>query len=180
MRPILTLPVALIAAMTALPVLAAGSSSDTKPTTTETTTKCEDGMVYDEKTKTCLKSSTSLMTDDLRYAAVRELSHAGRYASALMVIDSAEDATDPRFLNYRGFIARKQGQMDQAMHFYTRALKADPDYVLARSYMGQGLIAQGDLAGALAQLREIEARDGTESWAYASLDQALRGVPTDY
>ena len=46
--------------------------------------------------------------------------------------------------------------------------------------MGQGLIEQGDLAGALGQLREIAARGGRDTWAYAALEGALRGMPTTY
>ena len=180
MRPTSALTATLLTLALATPAFAAGSGSGSTPKPTETSTTCKDGMVYDEKSKTCVKSEASLINDDIRYVAVRELAYAGRYDSALMVIDSAENASDPRFLNYRGFIARKQGDMSLAMQFYSRALAADPDYHLARSYMAQGLITQGDLSGALAQLREIEARGGGETWAYASLDQALRGMPTDY
>ncbi|MGR3455804.1 tetratricopeptide repeat protein [Pseudooceanicola sp.] len=163
-----------------LPAFAAGSDSDSAPKPTETSTECEDGMVYDDTTKSCVKSSAAIVDDDMRYAAVRELAYEGRYASATMVLDSAEAPDDPRFLNYRGFVHRKLSEMDTAMSYYQRALAADPDYVLARSYMGQGLIAQGDLTGALAQLREIEARGGRDTWAYAALDQALRGIETTY
>ncbi|WP_370284116.1 tetratricopeptide repeat protein [Pseudooceanicola sp.] len=164
----------------AVPVYAAGSDSSTPPKPTETSTECEDGMVYDEKTRTCIKSSAALIDDDSRYAAVRELAYAGRYDSAMMVMDTARTPGDPRFLNYRGFVHRKQGDLDTAMAYYRRALAADPDHVLARSYMGQGLIEQGDLAGALGQLREIAARGGRDTWAYAALEGALRGMPTTY
>jgi len=180
MRPFRLAPVAIAATFLALPALAAGSDSTSPPKPTETSTKCEDGMVFDETTKTCIKSSAELIDDDIRFAAVRELAYEGRYASAMMVIDSASDQEDPRFLNYRGYVNRKLGDLDTAMVFYKRALAKDPDYVLARSYMGQGLIEQGDLAGALAQLREIDARGGRDTWAYASLDQALRGAPVNY
>ncbi|MDF1854681.1 tetratricopeptide repeat protein [Pseudooceanicola sp.] len=160
--------------------LAAGGESSDPPKPTETTTKCEDGMVYDKATKKCVKADASLLNDDMRYLAARELAYGERYQSAMMVLDAAEDQSDPRILNYRGFVNRKLGNLDVAMVFYQQAIAADPDYVLARSYMGQGLIAQGDLTGALAQLREIEVRGGGDSWAYAALDQALRGLPTDY
>lgn len=180
MRLPFLVPAALAAFSFVTPALAAGSDSGTPPKPTETSTKCEDGMVYDEKTKTCIKSSASLVTDDMRYAAARELAYQGRYISASMVLDTAENPDDPRFLNYRGFVQRNLGDVDGAMAFYTRALQADPDYLLARSYMGQGLIAQGDLAGALEQLHEIDARGGRETWAFASLDSALRGLPSDY
>lgn len=171
---------ALLASALALPALAAGSSSPTPPKPTNTSKVCDDGMVWDEKTSACIKSSASLLTDDDRYLAARELAYEGRYQSAMMVLDSATDQNDPRILNYRGFTHRKMGDVDTAMHYYKAALAIDPDYTLARSYMGQGLIAQGDLVGALTQLREIEARGGRDSWAYAALDGALRGQPTDY
>ncbi|WP_375689218.1 tetratricopeptide repeat protein [Pseudooceanicola sp. LIPI14-2-Ac024] len=179
MRSVTLLPASLLAASLALPAFAAGGGGS-EPKPTETSTTCEDGMVYDEKTKTCIKSSASILNDDIRYVAARELAYSGRYDSAMMVLDSAENQDDPRILNYRGFVHRKQGDLTLAMQFYNRALAQDPDYILARSYMGQGLIAQGDLTGALVQLREIEARGGRDTWAYAALDQALRGIPTDY
>lgn len=163
-----------------LPAFAAGSDSDAPPKPTETSTECEDGMVYDDATKSCVKSSAAIVDDEMRYAAVRELAYGGRYASAMMVLDTAEAPEDPRFLNYRGFVHRKLGDTETAMRYYHRALAADPDALLARSYMGQGLIAQGDLTGALAQLREIEARGGGDTWAHAALEQALRGIETTY
>jgi len=170
----LTLPFA------ALPALAAGSGSSTPPKPTATSEKCADGMVFDEKADKCVEANSSGFTDDDRYEAARELAWAGRYDSAIQVMDSATDQNDPRFLNYRGFTARKQGDMDSAMRYYKAALAIDPDHVLARSYMGQGLVEQGDLVGALTQLREIEARGGRDTWAWAALDQALRGQATDY
>ncbi|MFT6452550.1 MAG: tetratricopeptide (TPR) repeat protein [Halocynthiibacter sp.] len=158
----------------------AAGGGDTPPKPTKTMTECKTGEVWDEKTKTCLKKEARALTDDQRYGAVRELAYAGEYDRAIAMIDSAQDQTAPRMLTYRGFTARKLGKMDAAMAFYQSALEADPDFILARSYMGQGLMAAGDLAGALAQLREIEARGGRETWAYAALDQALRGIPTNY
>lgn len=173
-------PVTVLVTALALPALAAGSGDSTPPKPTNTSKTCDDGMVWDEKTSACIKSSASLLTDDDRYFAARELAYEGRYVSAMMVLDSAENQNDPRILNYRGFTHRKMGDIDTAMTYYQAALKIDPDYNLARSYMGQGLIAQGDVVAALGQLREIEARGGRDTWAYAALDQALRGQPTDY
>ena len=163
-----------------IPAFAAGSDGGGSPSPTPTTTECTDGKVYDEKTKTCVDAESNLIDDDTRYDAIRELAYAAQYDRALMVLATAERQDDPRMLNYRGFIARKLGDLDTAMVFYEKALAADPDYLLARSYMGQGLIAQGDLVGALAQLREIEARGGAGGWPHQALDKALRGMPTDY
>jgi Flp pilus assembly protein TadD len=180
MTRILPVAAALVFASLALPVFAAGSDSTTPPKTTKTTTECEAGQVFDEKTGTCLDTKSEAVTDDDRYTGARELAYAGRYDRALAVLASAENQEDPRILNYYGFTNRKLGNTDLAMTYYRRALDLDPDYILARSYMGQGLAAQGDLAGAVEQLEEIAMRGGEDTWAYASLRLAIGGAPTNY
>ncbi len=158
----------------------AAGGSDTPPTTTRTTTECSDGQIYDEAARACVDADKQSFNDDDRYDAVRELAYAGAYDRAEAVIASADRPDDARFLNYRGFIERKQGNMEDAMGFYAAALAKDPDYLLARSYMGQGLAASGDTNGARAQLREIVERGGRDTWAYASLKLALAGKPSSY
>ena len=162
------------------PVFAAGSDDDTPPTKTETTTECTDGQIFDEKTQTCLDATEQSFNDTDRYEAARELAYAGRIDDAMVVLAAAQDQNDPRILNYKGFTQRKLGNMDAAMAFYEQALAIDPDYILARSYMGQGLVTMGDEAGARAQLVEIAARGGKDSWAYASLENAMAGQQTSY
>ncbi|MGH1423183.1 MAG: hypothetical protein ACRBBU_00525 [Pseudooceanicola sp.] len=180
MRALPIVSSALFSLTIATAAFAAGSDSTTPPKPTETTKSCKDGMIFDKKTKKCVKADASILNDDMRYLAARELAYGERYESAMAALDAAENQNDPRILNYRGFVNRKLGNMDKAMASYRDAIAADPDYILARSYMGQGLIEQGDLVGALAQLHEIENRGGRETWAYAALDQALRGMPTSY
>jgi len=92
---------------------AAGSGDHTPPKTTKTSTECEAGQVFDEKTTTCVDKSSSLIDDDTRYEAVRELAYNGHYTRAQSVLD-AMNPDDSRVLTYRGFIARKTGDMDQA------------------------------------------------------------------
>lgn len=166
----------LIATALALPHLASAAGSENPPATV----KCAQGKVKDAKTGKCVKVESNLLNDDERYEAVREYAYAGQYDNALTVLAGFEDQDDPRVFNYLGFINRKQGNMDAAMDYYARALSIDPDYILARSYMGQGLAAQGDLAGAKIQLAEIRERGGRNTWAYTALSMALRGVQTDY
>lgn len=170
----------LLALSLATPALSAGSDSTEPPKTTKTSTNCKSGEVWDEKTKTCLDVKSDAVTDDDRYLAARELAYNGQYDRALDVLASAQNQNDPRILNYYGFTNRKLGRTEVAMDYYRAALASDPDYVLARSYMGQGLMAEGDLAGAVAQLEEIRLRAGTETWAYASLKDALAGAPTTW
>lgn len=165
------------ALLSASPVFAVDDSS-TPPTSTETTKTCSDAQIFDEETKTCVDAEEQSLNDDTRYQAVRELAYAGAYDRALAVIATAGDPDDPRFLNYRGFIARKSGNMAEAMTFYTAALEQNPDYLLARSYMGQGLVDIGDMDGAKAQLKEISTRGGRNTWAYFALKQSIRSGPS--
>lgn len=168
------LPLALATSMIALPAFAV--SDDPKPPKpTATTTSCKDGEIFDEKTKTCLDADKQSFNDDDRYDAVRELAYAGAYNRALQVIASADNAKDPRFLNYQGFIHRKTGNPGAAMAFYNAALRIDPDYNLARSYMGMGLAAMGHKSAAKAQLVEIANRGGANTWAYQALEATLNG-----
>ena len=67
------------------------------------------------------------------------------------------------------------------MTYYTAALDADPNNLLARSYMGQGHVASGQMVLAQAQLTEIRMRGGRDSWAEVSLQQAINtGVGSSY
>ena len=161
-------------ALLATPALAVGGDDDTPPTPTETTTVCEGDQIYDEDTKTCISADKESLNDTQRYDAVRELAYAGAYQRAQLVIAAANAPNDPRFLNYQGFILRKQGDTDSALEFYARALAIDPNYHLARSYMGQGLYASGDIKGARAQLNEIATRGGRHSWPHRALSMTLR------
>ena len=159
---------------------AAGSDSTEPPKTTATTQTCEKGQIFDEETKSCLDAKSEVFDDDDRYEAAREMAYAGLYDEAMIVLVAAENQEDPRILNYKGFTYRKMGDLDLAMDYYNQALTVDPDYILARSYMGQGMITIGDVAGAKAQLQEIKARGGEETWAYAALDAALKGKSSSY
>jgi len=173
----------LAAAALFVPTLAfaAGSGSSHPPKSTKTTSVCETGQVYDTKTKSCLDVKSDLIDDDTRYDAVRELAYDGQYDRALRVLASMSNPAESRVLTYKGFIARKQGRTADAMGFYTAALDADADNILARSYMGQGLVVMGQTSAAKAQLAEIRTRGGAGTWAEASLAEAIAtGVTRNY
>jgi cytochrome c-type biogenesis protein CcmH/NrfG len=59
------------------------------------------------------------------------------------------------------------------MAYYALALTLNPDNMLVRSYMGQALVEQGDIAAAARQLDEIRMRGGTGTWAEISLAHAV-------
>lgn len=152
--------------------VAASSGDSTPPKTTKTTTECEAGQIFDTKTEKCVDKSSSLIDEESLYEAVRELAYAGLYQRASGVLDEM-DQSDSRVLTYRGFIARKLGNMSAAMEYYTAALAANADNILARSYMGQGLVEDGNLEAAKLQLTEIRARGGRNTWAEHALKQAI-------
>ena len=160
---------ALAAALT-LPfgaAFAAGGDSTAAPSKP----KCEKGYVYDKKAKECVQAESSLDTDML-YETVRELAYAGRYDDAQVVL-AVMPQDDDRTLTYLGFTNRKMGRGALAMDYYAQALAANPGNILARSYMGQGLVEAGKVADALTQLRAIRTHGGAGTWAEASLRKAI-------
>ncbi|PTX56507.1 tetratricopeptide repeat protein [Litoreibacter ponti] len=162
-------------ALICLPALAfaAGSGSSAAPTSTKTASDCKAGQVFDQRTKSCLDSKSDLIDDDARYEAVRELAYDGQYDRALKVLASMSDQSESRVLTYYGFITRKQGDMAGGFAYYTAALEADADNILARSYMGQAMVQLGQIGAARAQLAEIRSRGGDGTWAEASLSKAI-------
>ena len=183
-----------ITAALALPVsaYAAGGSDDTPPKKTETTQNCFKAEqwdpeikkmvrfskpvngVWDASIKKCVRpDKTSHLDSDTLYGAVRELAYAGRYDDAITVLDQMPDQQSDRVLTYRGFTARKLGDLELANVYYSQAIAANPDNILARSYMGQGKVAEGDLITATLQLREIQNRGGAGTWAETSLRDAI-------
>lgn len=173
---------------------AADSGNGSPPASTPTTTTCTNGKVWSPERKACLtpdqikanakkngtQKKSELKPDDILYEAAREFAYAGQYGNALNTLKAAENQNDPRILNYYGFTYRKIGQVERAMTYYRKALQADENYILARSYMGQALIEQGDIQGARVQLVEIRDRGGENSWAYRSLLQSLGGDRSTY
>lgn len=188
-----------IASALALPNVgfAAGGNDNAKPKKTQTTQNCLQARqwdpekntyvrfsqpvngVWDADIKKCVRpDKTSYLDADELYKAVRELAYAGRYEDAITVLDQMPDQAEDRVLTYRGFTARKLGQLELANVYYQQAIEANPDNILARSYMGQGKVVEGDKVAALTQLREIQARGGAGTWAEASLRDAIENGTT--
>lgn len=147
---------------------AAGGGDEAAPTKP----KCKTGEVYDKKLKSCVVAREGALDTQGFYENVRELAYAGRYGEAQSVL-ALMPQDDDRTLTYMGFTNRKLGKMDAAMSFYAQALEVNPSNILARSYMGQGLVEQGQMKQAMAQLRAIRSHGGSGSWAEASLRTAI-------
>lgn len=158
-----------IALVLSFPAVASANSEDSKPPSKP---KCESGFVYDKKTKKCVSSTGHSLDTDAIYSEVRALAYDGRYEDAQELL-AQMPVGDDRTLTYQGFTNRKMGRSDLAMRFYAQALERNPANILARAYMGQGFVADGNMAGALEQLRAIRIYGGTGTWAEASLRTAI-------
>ncbi|KSV91630.1 hypothetical protein N181_08660 [Sinorhizobium fredii USDA 205] len=155
---------------------AVGDNNSEPPKKTKTTTQCKDGKIWDAKRNRCVEAKRSDLGDDILFDAARELAYAGQYENAIKVLDAMREQRSARVLNYMGYANRKAGRMELGMQYYRRAIQADENYILARSYMGQALVEQGRVEEARAQLVEIRDRGGEDSWAYRALLQSLGGI----
>ncbi len=173
MRPVLVAAIAFHAFAFAPAVYAAGGDGS-PPKPTNTTKKCLFGRVYDEAAGKCVKPNKSNFTDDQLYDAARELAYDGQFENAQNVLRVMSDQSQDRVLTYWGFTYRNLGELELANLYYQQAIEANPDNILARSYMGQGYVAEGKTDLAIQQWREITARGGQGSWAETSLRQAIR------
>lgn len=153
--------------------LAVGSDDSAPPTPTETTTECEKGMVWDEKTTTCVKPDDQSLNDDQRFDAVRELAYGGRYDQAMQVLAAMTEGETSRVMTYQGFLLRQTGQIEEGIAAYEHAIALDPANNLARSYYGQLLVQMDELAMAEDQLIQIRAHGGAGTWAETALSTAI-------
>ena len=157
---------------------AAGSDDGGAPKTTKTTKECKGGQVWDKKKRKCVDAERGMFSDDSLYENARELAYDGQYTHAIKLLHLAANPQDPRILNYLGFANRKAGNTELGMKYYRQALAINPDYILARSYMGQAMALSGDLDGAWKQLAEIADRGGVQTWSYRALKGSLSGNAT--
>lgn len=180
MRLVLVSAIALQAFVFTPAVYAAGGGGSTAPKPTNTTKKCLFGRVYDKDAGRCVKPDKTNFTEDELYDAVRELAYDGQHEHAQDIL-RIMDQNDDRVLTYWGFTYRKMGELELANVFYNNAIETNPDNILARSYMGQGFVAEGRTDLAIEQWREIKARGGEGTWAEASLREAIRsGLTYNY
>ncbi|UWQ92905.1 hypothetical protein QEZ52_09270 [Aliisedimentitalea scapharcae] len=150
-----------------------GTTWTNPPKPSETTKTCKGVRVWDEKKKRCVRPKNSSLDTETLYGAVRELAYAGRYDDAQGVLSAMADQNDDGVLTYWGFTHRKLGHAELANQYYQRAITQNPDNLLARSYMGQGFVAEGKTELAIAQWKEIRARGGAGTWPETSLRTAL-------
>lgn len=125
----------------------------------------------------CVGAARASMSDDELFYAGYWLAKNGRYADALTYLNLAR-TKDARVLTYIGFATRKQGDVDAALPLYAAALAKDPNFVVARAYLGEAYLTKNEPARAKAELAEIAARCGTRCPAYVDLDRHIAAYET--
>jgi tetratricopeptide (TPR) repeat protein len=137
--------------------------------------KCKKGEVVKQvgNIKKCVKLESGILPDEDLYQQGRALAKAGEYDWALQVLAAIENQNDPRVLNYTGYSNRKAGRLEIGITYYRKALAIDPNFVLAREYLGEGYVAAGRIDLARLELDEIKKRAGTASEEYQDLSKAI-------
>lgn len=166
---------ALVAISAAAFAAGSGSSGGTSGNTTPppSTHGCKKGEVWDKQTQKCLKGKAGLLPDEELYQQGRALAKDGQYDWALQVLALAQNQNDPRILNYEGYSNRKAGRIEIGISYYRQALAINPNFVLAREYLGEGYVAAGRTDLAKAELAEIATRCGIGCEEYKDLSQAI-------
>jgi len=123
--------------------------------------------------KKCVKLESGILSDEDLYQQGRQLAKAGEYDKALLVLATIKNQNDPRVLNYTGYSNRKAGRLEIGITYYRKALAIDPNFVLAREYLGEGYVAAGRIDLAQIELNEIKKRAGVDSEEYKDLAKAI-------
>ncbi|MDA7947399.1 MAG: tetratricopeptide repeat protein [Hyphomicrobiaceae bacterium] len=123
------------------------------------------------------KNQSELSPSQKLYAEGRILAKTGHYEKAISILKTA-DQSDPHVLNYLGYSYRKSGDLTTAITYYKAALAIDPDFVLAREYLGEGYVKAGRLDLAKLELEEIGKRCGKGCKEYVELAAVIAGTDT--
>jgi tetratricopeptide (TPR) repeat protein len=137
---------------------------------------CKSGQVWKKSVKKCVSAQSGIMPDDELYEQGAALAKEGHYDWAIAVLSTITRQNDPHVLNYLGYSNRKAGRLDIGLGYYQKALAIDPNFVLAREYLGEGYVAAGKLDLARDQLREIGTRCGINCEEYMNLAEVISGA----
>jgi tetratricopeptide (TPR) repeat protein len=159
-----------------------GGSSSNAPATSPKQLHCKTGEVVKTvhhqgkpDTKECVSVSGSNLSDPELYSQGWLLAKTGNYDWAITVLSAVENKNDPDVLNMLGYSNRKAGRLELGISYYAKALEQKPDFVRAREYLGEGLVAAGHIDQAKLQLSEIAKLCGTECEEYEDLQKVING-----
>lgn len=106
------------------------------------------------------------------YEKGKQASDAGEFEKALGIFEKAYEMEqeNPDILNMLAYTQRKNGQIDQAIENYHRALKLRPKFPEAREYLGEAYIQ--------AALREIDTLKSYGEEADHELEELVEALKT--
>jgi Flp pilus assembly protein TadD len=134
---------------------------------------CKRGEVV--KVQSCIAAAAGVLSDDEFYEQGKLLADDNEYDWAIDVLALIKNQDQAKVLNYVGYSHRKAGRLETGIEAYKKAITLDPNYVQARSYLGQAYILAGQKDLAMAELTEIKTRCGAECPEYKELEKALAG-----
>ncbi|MFA5950167.1 MAG: tetratricopeptide repeat protein [Hyphomicrobium sp.] len=120
----------------------------------------------------CVGVAKAGISDTELFYAGYWLAKSGQYNEALQYLKLA-NIKDERVLTYIGFATRKLGDVDAALPLYRKALEINPNYSVARAYMGEAFLTKEQPEEARAQLAEIAQRCGATCPEYVDLDNHI-------
>jgi hypothetical protein len=139
----------------------------------ETVTTCPKGEVWSKKDKKCVVAHSGVLPDDELTDYAFALATAKRFDEALGVLDLLQDPDTPTALNYRGYVTRHLGRLDEGISYYLKSVALDPHYAQVREYLGEAYVIKGRFDLAKAQLDAIRAICGTGCEEYQDLQKAI-------
>jgi len=170
---------ALVAAPSLTPVLAAGGGGEsTNPSTSSPPPEGTKATRTHKSKKSTKQSSFDDPTFARGYRAAYDTIYQRKdYASAIDQLRALGHDDQPNVANLIGYSYRKLGDYQLSQVWYQRALKADPNHVLTWQYYGLWQLEQGNREQALYHLSRIAAICGTDCEHYKSLAAALEKPP---
>jgi tetratricopeptide (TPR) repeat protein len=139
----------------------------------ETTTSCPKGEVWSKKDKKCVVAHSAVLPDNELTDYAFALAKAGRFDEALAVLELLRDPNTPTALNYRGYVTRHLGRLDEGISYYLKSVALDPHYAQVREYLGEAYVIKGRIDLAREQLEAIRAICGTGCEEFQDLQKAI-------
>ena len=162
-------------------ILAPTQSFSMNSDSTPKTPTCKVGYVFSKKKKKCVRKRSEIIPDkDLKKQGWK-LAYSGKYTAAISLFDLVANKSDPEALNGLGYSHRKTGKLQDGIAYYKLALSINPNYILAREYLGEGYVAAGRINLAKLQLSQIKQRCGVSCKEYVALAKSIAtGNPSDW
>ncbi len=152
------------------PLLADGRiSKDTGPTSAACDAHAKGSATW----TACVGQAKTAMADEQLFYAGYWLAKNGQFEKALGYLTLAANK-DERVLTYIGYATRKLGHVEEALPYYRQALDLNPNYVVARAYMGEAFLTKGEADKARGELAEIEHRCGATCPAFVDLKNHIQ------